>query len=391
MKILATILLLGGLSVGCASTTHLPAGEPGTDADESIVWEQSRAEQQRIRDNGLLYRDPRLAVYLSRIARRLEPDTLPGKVRIRVFVVEDPLLNAFAFPDGSIYFHTGLLAHLENEAQFAAILAHEIAHCVEQHAFQAFRRFSGRTAALAVFQENLSRLGPFSRLIQAMGADDSVSAFSSYCRELELEADRVGLDLMLRAHYDPSEALEAFGHLKKEILRNDLVQPIYRTIHPTLEERVAVMRDRVAAFGCPSRPTIVNSEAFLEHTRDMILDNAWLDLKFGRFESAADVAEKYRCLAPGDPRVHFLLGEIARQQGGVESEQRALAHYQHAIRLDPNFAEPHKSIGIIHFKAGHHRLARKHFDACLSMSPYRSDEAYIRNYLRRCSVTGEGS
>jgi predicted Zn-dependent protease len=389
MRALAILFFCGCLATGCVGpgARSSPPVSGGVEI-EAAVLERSRIEQQQIRDENRLYRNPRLSGYLNRIARRLQP---PGSLRIQVFVLEDPRVNAFAYPDGSIYVHTGLLACLENEAQLAAVLAHEVAHCTEQHALKVFKRKAGQTVTVSAINEDPDATGSLRRRNPLQDAERPSSAFSGYCRRLELEADRVGLDLLVNAHYDPKESLAAFRRLAAGMLPEGAEEPVLRAARRLLAERLTALRKRLADAARSNRSGMVNQARFLAHIRPVFLENAWLELKMGRLASAAVTAQKYYRLKPGDARAHFLLGEIARQQGGAKNSERALAHYRKSISLDPNFAEPHKASGLIHFKAGHKQLAKKHFDACLSMSPTRNDDAYIRDYIRQCNVTGEDS
>ncbi len=70
----------------------------------------------------------------------------------KVKVVKDPFLNAFALPDGSIYFHTGLLARMENEAQLATVLGHEIAHFINRDSARQLRHRESRQTTARVVQ-----------------------------------------------------------------------------------------------------------------------------------------------------------------------------------------------------------------------------------------------
>ena len=72
--------------------------------------------------------------------RLLPPGTLDAGVSPSIHVLINPSLNAFAYPTGAIYVHSGLLARLENEAQLATVLAHEIAHIVHRHAIRHLRQ-----------------------------------------------------------------------------------------------------------------------------------------------------------------------------------------------------------------------------------------------------------
>ena len=109
-----------------------------------------------------------------------------------------------------------------------------------------------------------------------------------------------------------------------------------------------------------------------------------LDLKAGRFPSAYRGLEKYLSVNLHDPRAYYLLGEVCRQRARENDTTRAKEHYEKAILLDPSYPEPYKAVGLIYFKEGEKRLARRSFEFCLSLSPHEPDSAYIRGYLEQC-------
>jgi hypothetical protein len=130
------------LIVFCAScvTTKLPPiSSAGAEfqplKDEIKLWERSRDEETKLRDNVDLYQDPLLEDYLEQIVGRLNPPGMADNPELAytVTVLENPTLNAFAFPHGPLYVHTGLLARMESEDQLATVLGHEMTHVENRH------------------------------------------------------------------------------------------------------------------------------------------------------------------------------------------------------------------------------------------------------------------
>ena len=115
-----------------------------------------------------------------------------------------------------------------------------------------------------------------------------------------------------------------------------------------------------------------------------------MDIRLGRFQAARREIEKFLRIHPDDSRAYFLLGEIFRQRGQTNDTDNALKYYGIAIGLDPSYAAPLKAIGIIHYKQGHHALAKKYFESCLQLSPDAPDKAYIQGYLKQCMLSEEG-
>ncbi|MDH3930159.1 MAG: tetratricopeptide repeat protein, partial [Deltaproteobacteria bacterium] len=138
------------------------------------------------------------------------------------------------------------------------------------------------------------------------------------------------------------------------------------------------------------RLAIKNNEIFFAKREQLFLDNARLDIRLGRFQAARRGIEKSLQGKPDDSRAFFLLGEIYRQQGQAIDTHKAIKNYNRAITLDPNYAAPHKAIGLIHYKNGHRTLAKKFFESCLQLSPNAPDKAYIQGYLNQCTFSEEG-
>ncbi len=86
------------------------------------------------------YSDPLVQGYVSSLGQSLVPPETPAATTFSFRVVQDIYPNASALPDGRIYLTTGMLAHVENEAQLAMVLGHEIGHVIEEHALESLRR-----------------------------------------------------------------------------------------------------------------------------------------------------------------------------------------------------------------------------------------------------------
>jgi predicted Zn-dependent protease len=84
--------------------------------------------------------DPQLQAYVDRVGRSLVPKWVdPQQFQFTFTLVNDPTLNAFAMPDGTVVVQSGLLAVLENEAQLATVLGHEIAHATHRHGYRGLK------------------------------------------------------------------------------------------------------------------------------------------------------------------------------------------------------------------------------------------------------------
>jgi predicted Zn-dependent protease len=387
-------LLFIALATAC-STYSKPDVAPVADAllmneDERMLWQKAEQEQRVLEENGLIYPDQELEDYLNQVAGKLRPQSAPQNPVIRVKVIKNPYLDAFAYPNGMIYIHTGLLARMDNEDQLAAVLAHELIHCTQRHALRAFRKYRDQPALLTAVQNTMLKARGLQDMARYLGIGGPMAGISGYVRELEAEADRLGLELMTAAGYNPKEALYLFDHMIAEIEQEKLEEPLFFASHPTVRQRVDDLQKLTDPVYLNKGPAIKNRKNYFAKLGQLFLDNARLDIRLGRFQAARQGIEKFLQIKPDESRAFFLLGEIYRQQGQAIDTRMALKNYNRAITLDPSYAAPHKAIGLIHYKKGHLALAKKYFESCLQLSPNAPDKAYIQKYLKQCTLSEEG-
>jgi predicted Zn-dependent protease len=373
---LCTAVALWSSAVTASSPDTFPRS-----GEEHRLWLRAQEEQRVINGSGLLYEDPQLEAYLNGVVRKLQPADVLEKLPFQILVLKDPQLNAFAFPNGVIYVHTGILARMENEAQLATLLAHEMTHCTHRHALKAFRKLRDFKPANAFEACTRDAPGRSGDLLSLLGSTGALAAITGYTRELETEADTVGFQLVVRAGYDLREGARLFEHLKEEIELYEIKEPFVFGTHPKVQERVENCKRFMELRHIKRGSGIKNGEAFLEQVHGVILENAHLELKAGRFQTARKGLEKYLALRPEDSRAYYLLGEICRQQG---DRVKAKAMLGKAITLDPSNPDAHKAIGLIYYKGGDRGRARRFFETCLSLSPNLPDRAYIEAYLAEC-------
>lgn len=207
-----TLLILGAWLAACAV-------KPGTSARQPVVLTEAE-ELQLAQDNDTEIRkkfgvltNARLQAYVQAVGERLVPHSPRPQLQYRFTVLDSPQVNAFALPGADIYVTRGLLAYLNSEAQLAAILSHELGHVAVRHAVQHYsiavtNKVDGTFAAL------LTPLGtrPTPSLLGTLG--DVLQ--NGYGREAELEAYRLGAEILARANYDHRVMLEVVTLLKNQ-------------------------------------------------------------------------------------------------------------------------------------------------------------------------------
>jgi beta-barrel assembly-enhancing protease len=374
------------VAFGCASTNLKPVTDSSyvPEDDEKRVWLRVEEEEKVLNKSGLLYKDEELETYLNNVATNLYPKEMYMKLPFRIYVIKNHCLNAFAYPNGLVYVHSGMLASMDNEAQLATLLAHEMTHATHRHTVRKYRDIKNKTALLATMNVTLGGLGDIGSLATALGTFGTVASVQGYSREMETEADMEGIKVVVNAGYDPRESVKFFSHLKRELEEEDKKEPFFFGSHPRVQERVDNYEEFLKSEGQKYSGGIKNTEKFLKMTQGVLLDDAYLDLKAGRFKKARRSAEKYIAQRPDDARSYYLLGEIERQEGGEAKVEKAMAYYQEAISINSSYPDPYRAVGVLYLKRADKRQAKYFFERYLSLSGQAADRAHVEEYLRQC-------
>lgn len=217
----------------------------------AYTWEQEQqigkqADQQIISQYGI-YQFDNLNTFVNGIAEQvlnksdLRKSSTEDKYKNTKFtfrVLNSPVINAFALPGGYVYVTRGLLASLENEAQLAVILGHEIGHVAARHASQsALQQKIGQLTLLggAVIGQEIFNI-PGSDILN-IGGTATQLLFLRYSRDHEREADRLGVEYSAKAGYHSSEAATFFSSLKQLQQQSGQTLPSFLSTHPDPGDR----------------------------------------------------------------------------------------------------------------------------------------------------------
>jgi peptidase M48-like protein/uncharacterized protein DUF5666 len=128
----------------------------------------------------------------------------PQKIPFQFFVVQEKVPNAFALANGTVVVNSGLITVLENEAQLAAVISHEITHATEKHTYRQLQYHKKALTALKIGAAVGSIWG--GRAVADLANLTEGAIRNGYSRSLENQADRIGMEYMMAAGYDPREA-----------------------------------------------------------------------------------------------------------------------------------------------------------------------------------------
>jgi beta-barrel assembly-enhancing protease len=232
------------------------------DASDSIVTEpQERAIGKRImldvRGDRAFIEDPELSEYITSLGNRLvtasRGATNDNRRDFEFFILNDDSINAFALLGGFVGFHSGLILASRTESELAGVMGHEIAHITQRHAARgAMGQRTGGIYQLAALAAAIlaARSGSASsgQATQAAIVGSQALAIQNqldYTRDFEREADRIGIQILMRAGFDPQGMVGFFDRLLRANRHSDGRAPGYLRTHPLTTERIADMQNRV--------------------------------------------------------------------------------------------------------------------------------------------------
>jgi predicted Zn-dependent protease len=368
---------------GCACGALLAAGyaraqewasparftRPDLATDEGGLWSMMEREETRLRRSPFAVRDPHLQEYVQDIACRLAGNHCPD---LRVHIVRTPLFNASMAPNGMMQIWTGLMLRMENEAQLAAVIGHEIGHYVERHIVERLRDVKARTA-FAQF------LGIF-RVVGAIGQIGVLASAFAYGRDQERTADRIGVALMHKAGYDTAEAPRVWANLRVEtgaregggVERN----PLFAS-HPAPAER----QETLAQLAQAAPGGVSNGEIWREKMRPHLREWLFDEIKRGQHEESLALMTRMMAQLPSSADFAYARGEIYRLRARGSDLDAALGDYQAAQRIGAEPPETHRGLGLIYRLRKQEPQAKTSFERYLELAPNAADVMLIRSYM----------
>ncbi len=337
-----------------ADLPSIPAITPPSEDEEVRISREFRREAKKYLK---FVNHPEVERYVDRIGRRILSAAGPQPFDYRFFVIEDPQLNAFAVPGGSIYVYSGLIERAKSTDELAGVLGHEIVHIKGRH----MARSSGPDAISVLSLLSMVALARTRQGGQAAGiVGQAISATrqAAYSRQLEMEADTLGTRYMASAGFDPRGTLGFLKTMDQERALNPIDVPAYILTHPITQERLANAELVVRSLP-PAQPRLDAPEN---------LKKVQMIIQFERAASAFSTSEyeKRAKENPENPEALYLLGYAEQLQGQFSQARR---HYEKAQKLKPDDPGLQRDSGRLYGQLGEFNLARAAFDRALALEP----------------------
>lgn len=239
------------------ATTQNPSPTPAVTAEAvpatqpekpAINWKKPSREEEitigrevtgSILGAAPLVKDDALQQYVNKVGRWVASQSERADLPWKFGVIDSADINAFAAPGGYVLITKGLYVNLQNEAQLAGVLGHEIAHVVKKHQLKVMQKQQLLSAGTDWIKEKFGKKNKLAEKAIGTGAEISARGLD---KDAEFEADRMGMILAARAGYEVyglSEVLQTMGQIKPS---DDSVALLFKT-HPAPDERLAKLGD----------------------------------------------------------------------------------------------------------------------------------------------------
>jgi predicted Zn-dependent protease len=319
---------------------------------------------REIRASPSYYDDAEATDYLGDLGKRLAARTPDARQEFDFFLIRDPQINAFALPGGFIGVNTGLILASQSESELAGVVAHEVAHVSQRHiAGMIAQQKQSSVTALASMAAALllSRVsGQAAEAALAFGQAGAIQSQLNFTRENERDADRVGLQILEKAGFDPHAMAVFFERLQRATRIYEGGAPSYLRTHPLTFERIADIQNRIQEIQYRQVPDGIGFQLIRAKLRaqqdtpaeavvffqQSLAERKFLSEAASRYGLTASLIrakdpvraraelQALRKLVPDSPIVGALSCDLEQQSQGAE---KALSCYREALKSYPAY------------------------------------------------------
>jgi len=372
--LLLTIFLLAGCAVNPV-TGRQELALVAVSTQEEIELGQ-KTFPQVLQKMGGRFQDPELDQYLQRIGLQLARVSHRPELPYQFKIVNDSAPNAFALPGGQIAISRGLLVAIDNEAQLASVIGHEIGHVTARHAVQGMQRGTMLGLGLSVLSGATSN-SSYGELTQKAGQLAASLIDNTYSRDQESEADRLGIDYMVKAGYNPLGAAQLQAYFYTQVEKGadpNWLTGLFRT-HPFSKERMIANEQYVRSRYAEELKT---APFYREEFQQATLRARQLEPGYEMYEQARKQEAKgdlrvaistylnAAALAPEQPLIMTGLGMAYLKADDLNSARH---HLSRAVSLDPRYYQSRVGLGYIYLEEGRTDLAVTHLQVAMELLP----------------------
>jgi len=379
-SIFITLVLISFTACNSYKNANMYKSNPEATKDENNLLAKVDRLSKKIDEHENTQKEDKYNKYPNEILQRLLKDDKlisNSNINFDIKVIKNPSVNAFALPNGKIYIHTGLLSLIENEAQLALLIAHEMNHVLYKHSLKQ----QANAKAIATFGQLFSVLSsPFDGGI--IGALIQVSSIYGYSQQHEKESDEKGYQQIVQAGYDPQEASKLFNLMLENIKLNKISQPYFFSTHPKVEERIESSKSLIEKY-YQGKTGIVKDKIYQAYSKNILINDIELNLKLRKFEVANYLIKKLHKRYERSTHSNYFQAEYMRLTKD-NSFENTLQKYNEALEIDTSYYKAYRGIGYLYFELDKKEEAKDAFKKYLSLNENAKDKNYIQYYINQC-------
>ncbi|HEX8214137.1 MAG TPA: M48 family metalloprotease [Allosphingosinicella sp.] len=392
--------LLGGLGCACCAgmvgtaqarispLSMEPLIGPGhrpTDKDELGMWQLYERAERDIAGSNLLIKDKAITSYLSGITERVGG---PAAKDMRIYLAHIPEFNAFMAPTGFMVVFSGLLTRMRDEAQLSGVIAHEAGHFLRRHHIRGWRDTRKKSDMFSILAMGAGLGGAatgvnLNDLVRLAGMGTMFS-LAAYSREMEAEADALGVKMIARAGYDPVSMPDIWQQLIEESEATAAVRKKRPTrngsllaSHPAPRTRMVDLRASAQEMRSIGGGSNRGRESYLKaigpHRKMLLEDQVKLNDPGGSLYIIRNLAKD-----GWNGLLRFYEGEVWRLRDEPGDNVIAAQSYAAAVAFPDAPPEAWRAHGYSLLRSGRREEGRVALNRYLALAPNAPDAPIVR-------------
>ena len=315
---------------------------------------------EKLEKNNLLIKNSRINDYVNRVGQVVLVNSPKAPFEFQFFVINSSAINAFATPGGYVYVNKGLINLVENESELAGVLAHEIAHINARHIAAIIEKSTRlNIAALAAILAGafLGGGGEATAALTSFSMAAVTTMNLKYSRDHEEEADRLGMDYLVKSGYEGKSMLDFLKIMRKYEFYSKSV-PSYFLTHPGTDERIRYLDGLLQVkYRQRGKESIIGRLKRIQVYLLFVGNNSEQKLTF--FQNAVN----------NDPSDVDVLYGLALTQEKLGLTAESIKTFQRALKLSPNDEDIVRDLGIACFRTGQTGEAIRYLSRARSIDP----------------------
>jgi predicted Zn-dependent protease len=403
-----------GVAAGAAAQTLRPANlTPTPSSAEAGLWGASDRAERHVKTSAELDRDPELTSYVRGMVCKIAATYCP---ELRVYVLDRPVLNAAAAPNGYVEVNSGLLLRARTEDELAYVLGHEVTHFARNHSLERWSHMKNTANMMLVLQLGVAA-GATAAMYSAANsgspnasqtinsisnAAQSVSdliylaglaAIFSFSRDEEMEADRLGFQRAADAGYDRSAGARMWRSVVAETQASDFPKVRKAEARASMFDTHPLTQERIDALAAMGGPPPASTEAPAQKRYRAVIRphlDAWLrdDLRRRDYGQTLYVIDRLSEVGGDEGLLQFYRGEAYRQRRADGDAAAALKAYQASIQQTDAPLAAWRELGDAMTKAKDRTGAVAAYQAYLAKAETADDRWLVEANLKTLTESG---